>query len=98
MEVEYIAAPPDLATGKSGQPSVAGMRGGAIDIITDANGNFTFGIPKAGWWGFAALDLAGKGSTFNGKHWSQDAVIWVNATDLSPPNADQVAAAGAPGN
>ena len=49
--------------------------------IADANGVFTFGVPKAGFWGFAAL---GTGSTkeFKGKELSQDAVVWIRAFDL----------------
>jgi len=26
-------------------------------IFTDENGVFSFGIPKSGWWGFAALGV-----------------------------------------
>ncbi|MFP3871227.1 MAG: DUF4198 domain-containing protein [Syntrophobacteria bacterium] len=50
-------------------------------IRADANGVFTFGIPEAGWWGFAALG-AGGDLTHNGKELSQDAVIWVQALEM----------------
>ena len=50
-------------------------------IKADSNGVFTFGIPKAGWWGFAALG-AGGDKTHNGKELSLDAVIWVQARDM----------------
>ena len=57
------------------------MPGGAIVAITDANGYFTFGIPKAGFWGFAALG-SGPDKEFQGKELSQDAVLWVRAYDV----------------
>lgn len=50
-------------------------------IKADSNGVFTFGIPKAGWWGFAALG-AGGDRKHNGKELSLDAVIWVQARDM----------------
>ncbi len=50
-------------------------------IKADENGVFVFGIPKAGWWGFAALG-AGGDLKYNGKELSQDAVIWVQALDM----------------
>ncbi len=50
-------------------------------IFADADGVFTFGIPKAGWWGFAALDLD-PNYTYKGKKCSRDAVIWIKAVDM----------------
>ena len=50
-------------------------------IFADANGIFTFGIPKSGWWGFAALDLD-PDYTYQGKKCSRDAVIWIKAVDM----------------
>lgn len=50
-------------------------------IFADENGIFTFGIPKAGWWGFAALDLD-PDYTHKGKKCSRDAVIWIKAVDM----------------
>ncbi len=52
-----------------------------ISIRADANGKFSFGIPKAGVWGFAALG-AGPVSEHKGKELSQDAVLWVQAREL----------------
>ena len=49
--------------------------------VSDANGYFTFGIPKAGYWGFAALGT-GPATEHDGKELSQDAVIWIRAWDL----------------
>ncbi len=52
-----------------------------MTIKADVNGAFTFGIPRAGWWGFCALGV-GPATTFNGKDLSQDAVIWIQARDM----------------
>ncbi len=50
-------------------------------IFADNDGVFTFGIPKAGWWGFAALDLD-PNYKYKGKKCSRDAVIWIKAVDM----------------
>jgi len=50
-------------------------------IKADSNGVFTFGIPKAGWWGFAALG-AGGDVKHKGKGLSLDGVIWVQARNM----------------
>ncbi len=53
-------------------------------IKADANGVFTYAAPKAGWWGFAALNT----STEKIKHDGEDkdielgAVLWVNFQDM----------------
>ena len=54
-------------------------------IKTDANGVFSYNIPKSGWWGFAALIEDGetmKGE--DGKDYivEKGALIWVNAQDM----------------
>lgn len=48
-------------------------------IKADENGIFTYGIPKAGWWGFAALM---EGEKIDGKDHEVGAVIWVRAYDM----------------
>lgn len=48
-------------------------------IKADANGVFTYAIPKAGWWGFAALM---DGSKIDGKDSEVGAVIWVQAKEM----------------
>ncbi|HPD97394.1 MAG TPA: DUF4198 domain-containing protein [Synergistales bacterium] len=49
-----------------------------LTIKADGNGVFVFGIPREGWWGFAALGV-GPETEHKGKELSQDAVIWVYA-------------------
>ncbi|WP_242500563.1 DUF4198 domain-containing protein [Tropicimonas sp. IMCC6043] len=81
IEVEYLAAEPDMETGAPG-PAVTGpMPGGTVVIVADEDGVFTFGVPKAGHWGFAALG-SGPETEFEGKQLSQDAVIWIRAWDM----------------
>jgi cobalt/nickel transport protein len=53
-------------------------------IKADGNGVFTYGAPKAGWWGFAALNT----SDTKMKHGGEDkdvelgAVLWVEFLDM----------------
>jgi len=44
-------------------------------IKADANGVFTYSAPKAGWWGFAALNTSDK--KIKGKDVEVGAVLWV---------------------
>lgn len=48
-------------------------------IKADQNGVFTFGIPKAGWWGFAALL---EGEQIQGQSQELGAVMWIKAYDI----------------
>jgi len=86
IEIEYMAAPPDMETNRpsvpTAGPTAGPLPGGAVVAITDANGVFTFGVPKAGFWGFAALG-AGPVTVHEGKELSQDAVLWVRAYDMN---------------
>lgn len=83
IEVEYINRKPDLAArGWSGEPQFKPPHPalGAMSIRADAQGNFSIGLPKAGWWGIAALDV-GPVKKFRGKKLSQDAVLWLQVSD-----------------
>jgi len=84
IEVEYINHPP--VPGKNEFSKAANAEAPQDAFVTmgikaDANGQFSFGIPKAGWWGFCALG-AGSADKYEGKELSQDAVIWVQAKDM----------------
>ena len=52
-----------------------------MGVRANMNGEFSFGIPKAGWWGFCALGV-GPDTEHKGKELSQDAVIWIKAVDM----------------
>ncbi len=49
-------------------------------IRADENGVFTYGIPKSGWWGFAALM---EGEKVDGKDHEIGAVMWIKAYDMN---------------
>lgn len=84
VEVEYMNHDPimdknafsEAANAEAPQDSFVTM-----GIKANAFGEFVFGIPKAGWWGFCALGV-GPVKEYEGKELSQDAVIWVKATDM----------------
>lgn len=85
IEIEYIAALPRMAENTAGDPTAAPLPGGSVVAITNAKGEFTFGIPRAGIWGFAALG-SGPVKEHEGKELSQDAVLWIQAYDLPAPD------------
>ncbi|ELR64337.1 Additional periplasmic component NikK of nickel ECF transporter [Photobacterium marinum] len=80
-EIEYINTDIDMKGNAFGKTTHREAPETAIVAITDQDGEFTFGIPKAGVWGFACLG-SGPATEHKGKELSQDAVIWVNATEL----------------
>jgi len=53
-------------------------------IKTDQNGVFTYAMPKAGWWGFAALNEDEEKIKHNGEEKSVEigAVFWVKTYDM----------------
>lgn len=84
VEVEYLNHPLDVENNRFQEeglidpphPSLE-----AVVILTNELGEFSFSMPKAGWWGFAALTV-GPEQEYNGMPLSQDAILWVQATDL----------------
>ena len=80
-EIEYINPEIDLAGNAFAKETTGPVPASAIVAITDKNGQFTFGIPRAGTWGFACLG-PGPAKEFEGKELSQDAVLWINATEF----------------
>ena len=49
-------------------------------IKCDPNGVFTYAVPKAGWWGFAALNTDDR--KIKGKNVEIGAVLWVNFHEM----------------
>jgi cobalt/nickel transport protein len=84
IEVEYMNHQPLTDKNKFAEKAEAEAPHPAFETMTifaDKDGQFSFGIPKAGWWGFCALGV-GSATEFNGKELSQDAVIWIKAVDM----------------
>lgn len=53
-------------------------------VKADGNGVFTYAMPKAGWWGFAALNTDEATMTYEGKEYPVEigAVLWVKTYDM----------------
>lgn len=53
-------------------------------VKTDANGVFTYAMPHAGWWGFAALNTNREKMMHDGKEYPVEigALIWVKTHDM----------------
>lgn len=84
VEIEYMNHKPLLdnnSFAKGGEVEAPQDAFVLQTIFADDNGVFTFGIPRAGWWGFAALDLD-PAYTYKNKKCSRDAVIWIQAKDM----------------
>jgi cobalt/nickel transport protein len=81
VEIEYLAAEPDMRANRPGPVTASPMPGGAVVALSNSEGYFTFGIPRAGFWGFAALGV-GPTKEHEGKELSQDAVLWIRAYDV----------------
>jgi len=84
IEVEFVNYAPDMQTNSFSPTPILVPPSNAFITMTlfaDANGTFSFGIPKAGQWGFAAIGV-GAVTEYQGEALSQDAVIWVQAHAL----------------
>ncbi len=80
-EIEYINTDVNVQTNSFGKGTKGTVPDSAWVVVTDSNGMFTFGIPKPGVWGFACLG-SGPAKKFQDKELSQDAVLWINATQM----------------
>lgn len=83
LEVEYLNFTPDTEKNAfARKPKIEAPHPAfeTIGIRANDRGEFAIGLPKAGWWGIAAL---GVGETErNGKPVALEAVLWVQVTDL----------------
>lgn len=80
IEVEYLNESPGNLTvvRPPSDPYVTQV------VKADANGIFSYAMPKAGWWGFAALNQADWKLRHEGEEKNVEigAVYWVHAIDL----------------
>ena len=84
IEVEYLNHAPNMELNKFEEKAAIKAPHDVYATLTikaNADGEFAFGIPKAGWWGFAALGV-GPETKYKGKSLSQDAIIWIQARDM----------------
>jgi cobalt/nickel transport protein len=84
IEVSYLNHAPDLAARRfAAEGFVTAPQESFVNMSLRANdrGEFAIGLPRAGWWGICALDVGAR-KEFQGKPLSQDAVLWVQATDM----------------
>lgn len=85
VEVEYLNHEPQIGQRRfdpEGKVTAPQQSFGTLSIRADANGQVIIGLPKAGWWGICALDLD-DGEKYQGKELSVDAVLWVQAKDMT---------------
>lgn len=84
IEVEYLNYEPGFEDRKFAEDAKieAPLPGYEyVSLRSDANGTFSIGLPKEGWWGIAALGV-GPQTEHEGKELSQDAVLWVQAKEI----------------
>lgn len=84
LEVEYLNHAPNMEKNAFEKKSAIEAPHPSLEVMgirTNAQGEFTIGLPKAGWWGVAALGV-GTEDEHKGKELSQDAVLWIQVTDM----------------
>jgi cobalt/nickel transport protein len=84
LEVEYVNHPLDLEGRRfAAEPQVVLPQDsfGTMGIRANDRGEFTIGLPRAGWWGICALAV-GPDTEHEGKPLSQDAVLWIQVKDM----------------
>lgn len=84
VEVEYLNHPIEAEEQRFAEQGLIDAPHPSLEamvIMTNETGEFSFAMPKAGWWGFAALSV-GPEYEYEGQPLSQDAILWVQATDL----------------
>lgn len=84
LEVEFLNHPPVPGNNtfrKDGLVEAPHDAFMTMGIKANSDGEFTIGIPHAGWWGVCALGT-GPETEHQGKEMSQDAVLWFKAVDM----------------
>ncbi|MFP4049479.1 MAG: DUF4198 domain-containing protein, partial [Desulfovermiculus sp.] len=78
IEVEYLNHEPLMDKNAfAEEPQAEAPQSAFVTQTIKANehGEFTYGVPEEGWWGFCALGV-GPDKEYKDKELSQDAVIW----------------------
>jgi cobalt/nickel transport protein len=76
VEIEYYN--PDSKIKAPDEPYITQV------IKADSNGVFTYAMPKAGWWGFSAINTADYTLKRDGKEYTAEicAVLWVMTREM----------------
>ncbi len=80
VEVEYLSASPE----NKKKVTIPADSYVTQVVKTDVNGVFTYAMPKAGWWGFAALTEGPEKLTHDGQEKEVEigGVLWVHVIDM----------------
>jgi len=83
IEIEYLNSDMDMKNLKMGKfkTNEKNQNFKTIEIKANENGEFTFHLPRQGWWGFKATHVGLK-KDYKQKELSIDAVIWVQVKDV----------------
>lgn len=83
IDITYVNREVDVENNKMGADKIKAPHNSFITLTihANANGEFTFTIPKAGVWGFCAQDVI-PNQTYKGKKLKKDALLWVEATAM----------------
>lgn len=83
LEIEYLNYAPDMQKNAFG--AEAGIEAPhpafeSMGMRANERGEFAIGLPKAGWWGIAALGVVEL--EHEGRDMVQEAVLWIQVTDI----------------
>ena len=83
IEIEYLNSDIDMKNLKMGKAKTNAKNQNfkTIEIKANERGEFTFHLPKQGWWGFKATHVGLK-KDYKEKELSIDAIIWVQVKDI----------------
>lgn len=83
IEIEYLNSDVDMKNLKMGKykTNEKNQNFKTIEIKANENGEFTFHLPRAGWWGFRAPHVGLK-KDYQEKELSVEAIMWVQVKEV----------------
>jgi len=83
IEIEYLNSDIDMENLKMGEAKTVAPQQSfkTIEIKANERGEFTFHLPRAGWWGFNAKHIGLK-KDYKDKELSIEAIIWVQVEEI----------------
>lgn len=84
VDIAYLNRDVNIKNNSMGKDKIIAPQSSFItlSIRTNKDGEFTFTIPKAGFWAFSAQNLI-KNKTYKGKKLKVDALLWVEAKTMN---------------